>query len=165
MDISDPLFPTAVREAFTCYLAFLSHTQTTREAKLPRQGKGAATSEDISTQEHFQTRVAVTELCLRYTDRIASSVQIWADDPPEDSNEEVITPEETEDANSQWDFEELVLDGQPFLDIFSGKWLDPITPFSAGPSGTQRNDDSEEGRKEHEYSVSDSKKLIRKMAI
>jgi hypothetical protein len=151
MDIADPLFPTAVREAFTCYLAFLSHTQATREARLPRQGKGVETTDDISSQEHFQTRVAVTELCLQYTERIASSVQIWADDPPEDSNEEGITLEGIEDENSEWDFEGFAPDGQPFLDIFSGKWLEPITPFSAGPSGTQGN---EENCTEHKSTVS-----------
>ena len=24
----------------------------------------------------------------------------------------------------------------PFLDVFSGKWIQPITPFAAGPSGS-----------------------------
>lgn len=142
MDTADPLLPTAVREAFTCYLAFLSHTQATREARLPRQGKGVETTVDISSQEHFQTRVAIAELCLQYTERIASSVQIWAEDPPEDSDEEVIRLEGIEDENSKWDFEGFAPDGQPFLDIFSGKWLEPATPFSAGPSGTQGNEEN-----------------------
>jgi hypothetical protein len=150
MDIADPLFPIAVREAFTCYLAFLSHTQVTREAKLPRRGKDVETTDDISSQEHFQSRVAVTELCLQYTERIASSVQIWANGPPEDFNKEGITLEGIEDESSDWDFEGFAPDGQPFLDIFSGKWLEPITPFSAGPSGTQGN----EYCAEHKSSVS-----------
>lgn len=135
MEIADPLFPTAVREAFTCYLGFLTHIKTVREATLPRQGKGVETTDDLSLQQDLQARVAITELCLQYTDRIASDVQVWADEPPDNSHDEDITSELREDEEPEWDFEGV--DGQPFLDFFSGKWLEPITPFSPGPSGTQ----------------------------
>jgi hypothetical protein len=142
MDFPELDFTTTLREAFTCYLKFLSHTRTVDEAKLPRQGKGAETTRDLTSQQYFQTRVAATEICLQYTGRIAFIVNTWAQDPPEDVGEEEGTTL-IEDEEPQ--LEHFMFDDQPFLDVFSGKWIEPMTSFSAGPSGLSQVAD-ESGR-------------------
>ncbi|TVY84786.1 putative E3 ubiquitin-protein ligase ariadne-2 [Lachnellula suecica] len=138
MDITNSQFATALRETFTCYLGFLSHTQSLRETKLPRQGKGIETTDDLASQRYFQTRVAVAEICLQYIERIASSVQDWAQDTPEEATEDCLTLEEVQNDSPQIDF--AGFNDRPFIDIFSGKLIEPETPFSAGPSGAQVDD-------------------------
>jgi hypothetical protein len=139
MDVTDSDLTTALQEAFTCYLAYLSHTQKARESALPRQGKGVETAADLSTQQYFQTRVAATELCLQYTEKIARRVWRWTADPHEDVTMEGLSGEAIPTVeHSALDFKLALPDNleDPFLDVFSGNWIKPITPFSAGPSGS-----------------------------
>jgi hypothetical protein len=132
MDVTEPQLTIALQEAFTCYLAFLSHAQNLRESSLPRQGKGVETTADVSTQQYYQSRVAGIEACLRYTGKIARRVRNWVSYPPEQENDEGITVE-TEVVS----FEPFP-NGQelPYLDFFSGCFVQPVTPFSAGPSNS-----------------------------
>jgi hypothetical protein len=82
---------TALQEAFTCYLAYLSHTQKSRESKLPRQGKDIETTSDLSTQHNFLSRVAATDTCLQFTRKIARNVKRWNSNPVDQAREESIT--------------------------------------------------------------------------
>lgn len=129
MDVTELQLTIALQEAFACYLAFLSHTQKLRESTLPRSGKGAETTDDVSTQQFYQSRVAGIESCLRFTGKIARRVRHWGHRPHEDDDEEV--PEA--DVENSEVFEP---DGPdtPYLDFFSGCLVEPITPFSPGPS-------------------------------
>jgi hypothetical protein len=133
MDVTESQLTFALQEAFTCYIAFLSHTQKLRESTLPRQGKGVETTADVSTQQYYQSRVAGIEACLRYTGKIARRVRNWVNYPPEQENDEGITVEA-----EVVSFEDFLPDGQemPYLDFFSGCLVQPITPFSAGPSNS-----------------------------
>ncbi|CZR59200.1 uncharacterized protein PAC_09092 [Phialocephala subalpina] len=118
MEITESNLSTSLQEAFTCYLAFLNHSQKLRESKLPRQGKGVETTADVSTQQHYQIRVAASETCLQYTGRIARRVYRWHNDPEEPGNDD--------SANVEVDVETLrtFLDEAPeFVDPFSGKWI------------------------------------------
>ncbi|KAH6684072.1 hypothetical protein B0J14DRAFT_663772 [Halenospora varia] len=136
MDVTSEQFTTALQEAFTCYLTFLSRTQSQHEAE--GKGKGVETTADLSSQVFFQTRVAVAEACLQFAEKITTSVQEWAAEPP-DELEEGHTLQSLPNFDPMFKFESFLQDqdDQPFLDIFSGKWIEPVTPFSAGPSGTQ----------------------------
>jgi len=138
MEITESQLNTVLQEAFTLFLAFLSHTQRLREAKLPRQGKGVETTADVSTQQYHQTRVAAIETCLQYTEKIARRVGRWHSDPYESGNDEGTTFE-TEVPG----FNAFIQDNHdnPFIDIFSGAWIHPTTSFSAGPSGGKPADD------------------------
>ncbi|KAE8451919.1 hypothetical protein EG329_002760 [Mollisiaceae sp. DMI_Dod_QoI] len=131
MDITESEFSISLQEAFTCYLAFLSHAQRLREIRLPRQGKGVETTADISTQRHHQVRVVASETCLRYTGRIAKSVRRWNNNPEEPGNDD--------SANVEVDMEHLysfleALPEDPFVDPFSGKLVQPTSASSSGPS-------------------------------
>jgi hypothetical protein len=132
MDVTESQLTIALQEAFTCYLAFLSHNQKLRESKLPRQGKGVETTADLSTDQYYKSRVAGIEACLHFTGKIARRVEKWVNYPPEEDYDEEITAE-TEVHN----FEALP-EGHdsPYLDFFSGCLVHPITPFSAGPSSS-----------------------------
>jgi hypothetical protein len=137
MDVTESQLTIALQEAFTCYLAFLSHTQKLRESSLPRQGKGIETTADVSTQQFYQSRIAGIETCLHYTGKIARRVRNWVNYPPEQGieqgNDEGVTVE-TEVVS----LETFLPDGQetPYLDFFSWCLVQPITPFSAGPSNS-----------------------------
>lgn len=132
MDITEPEFNISLQEALTYYLAYLSHSQKLREARLPHQGKGVETVADLVTQVNYESRIAASETCLQYTGRIARRVRRWychADEPDGDL-------EEPDDGDSvevdmetfSWFLEAVPED--PFLDPFSGKW---IGPTNAGP--------------------------------
>ena len=139
MDITDEHLTVALQEALTRHLAFLHHSQNERESKLPHQGKGIETTIDVTTEEYFQTRIAATESFLQYTDRIARDVRRWMIEKLLGEGD-IETEEKAEEEISRY-FGQLklgptaVVDEEPFLDIFSGKWIQPVTPFSAGPSG------------------------------
>ena len=150
MDVTESELTTALQEAFTCYLAFLSQTQKLRESKLPRSGKAAETTADVSTQNYFQSRVAGIEACLQYTGKIARRVRNWVNNPPEEYNDEGTTVE-TEVLNF-----ETFEDGHdvPYLDIFSGCWIQPITPFSAGPSNTNGEAEPKQSNVQPRFQVS-----------
>ena len=141
MDVTEAQLTIALQEAFRCYLAFLSYDQKLRESRLPRQGKGVETTADISTQQYYQSRVAGIEACLHYTGKIARRVRNWVNYPPEQGYDEGVTVE-TEVVS----LEAFLPDGQetPYLDFFSGCLVQPVTPFSAGPS----NNDGEATAKE-----------------
>lgn len=142
MDVTESELTTALQEAFTCYLAFLSQTQKLRESKLPRSGKAVESTADVSTQKYFQSRVAGIEACLQYTGKIARRVRNWVNYPPEEFNDEG-TAVETEVVN----FETLE-DGHevPYLDLFSGCWIQPLTIFSAGPSNSTGDDELKQSK-------------------
>jgi hypothetical protein len=127
---------TALQEAFTCYLAYLSHTQKSRESKLPRQGKDIETTSDLSTQHNFLSRVAATETCLQYTRKIARNVKRWNSNPVDQAREESITGGVPEVVSLEALVKDLEERHKPFLDTFSGSWINPITSYSAGPSGS-----------------------------
>ncbi|KAH7321630.1 hypothetical protein BKA65DRAFT_85443 [Rhexocercosporidium sp. MPI-PUGE-AT-0058] len=136
MDITDSQLSTVLQEALTCFLAFLSHTQKLREAKLPRQGKGIETTADVSSQRYYESRVAAIETCLQYTSKIARRVRRWNSYPADGSDDEVTV--EPQIAS----FRASLPDGyeKSFLDVFSGTWISPTTPFSAGPSGSHNEE-------------------------
>jgi hypothetical protein len=90
-EITELQLITALQEAFTCYLAYLSHTQKSRESKLPRQGKDIETTSNLSTQHNFLSRIAATETCLQYTRKIARNVKRWNSNPVDQAREECIT--------------------------------------------------------------------------
>lgn len=140
MDVTESQLTTALHEAFQCYLAFLSHTQRLRESKLPRQGKGAETIADLSTQQYYQSRIAGIEACLLYTGKIARRVERWVSNPPEEDYDEGFAVEPDVE-----NFEALP-DGHdaPYLDFFSGCLVHPITPFSPGPSNSSDEATAEE---------------------
>jgi hypothetical protein len=132
MDITESQLTIALQEAFTCYLAFLSHNQKLREAKLPRQGKGVETTADLSTDQYYDSHVAGIEACLQYTGKIARRVRNWMNYPPEEAYDESITVQpEGENYEALPDEHDT-----PYLDFFSGCLVHPITPFSAGPSNS-----------------------------
>jgi hypothetical protein len=153
MDVTEPQLTIALQEAFTCYLAFLSHTQKLRESSLPRQGKGIETTADVSTQQYYQSRVAGIETCLRYTGKIARRVRNWVNYPAEQDNDEGITAEA-----EVVSFEPFLPDGQelPYLDFFSGCLVQPITPFSAGPSNSNDEATAKDIDGEPHYQVIDN---------
>jgi len=131
MDLNESQLITALQEAFTCYLRFLSHTQRLRESKLPRQGKGIETKADVSTQNYYESRVVATETCLQYTGKIAQRVIRWSNDLSDPVKNETLHVEEDNEK-----FNHFLDDEEPYLDIFTGTWIHPTTPFSAGPSGS-----------------------------
>ncbi|KAF4637266.1 hypothetical protein G7Y89_g815 [Cudoniella acicularis] len=136
MDVTDAQLTAVVQEAFTCYLGLLSHTQTLHEVR--GKGKAVETTVDLSTQQSFQARITAAEACLQHTERIARSIQQWASEPPEEVEGGVTL--EGADPASMFNFFDSFLqdeDEQPYLDIFTGKWIWPTTLYSAGPSGTQ----------------------------
>ncbi|KAH9220985.1 hypothetical protein DL95DRAFT_328278, partial [Leptodontidium sp. 2 PMI_412] len=132
MEITESQLSTVLQEALTCFLAFLSHTQKLRESKHPRQGKGIETTADISSQRYYESRVAATETCLQYSSKIARSVRRWNRYSANGSDDEVTVEPEVVS------FRASLPDGYEasFLDMFSGAWISPTTPFSAGPSGS-----------------------------
>lgn len=129
MDLNEEQLITVLQEAFTCYLAFLAHCQRARESSLPHSGKGVETSSDVSSQQYYRIRVAGTETCLQYTDKIARRVLRWSDDPDyyQGDDAPLIEPQAQQ-------FEAFFEDEAPFLDHFTGAWIQPNNPFSAGPS-------------------------------
>ncbi|KAL5319646.1 hypothetical protein ACEPPN_012702 [Leptodophora sp. 'Broadleaf-Isolate-01'] len=136
MEITESQLSTVLQEALTCFLAFLSHTQKLRESKHPRQGKGIETTADISSQRYYESRVAATETCLQYSSKIARSVRRWNRYSANGSDDEVTVEPEVVS------FRASLPDGYEasFLDMFSGAWISPTTPFSAGPSGSSIED-------------------------
>lgn len=144
MELTEEQLTTVLQEAFTCYLAFLAHCQRVRESSLPHSGKGVETSSDVSSQQDFQNRVAGTETCLQYTDKIARRVLRWSDDPEyfQGDDAPLIEPQVQR-------FEAFLEDEAPFLDHFTGAWIQPKTPFSAGPS----DKDGGAANKSFEYSA------------
>jgi hypothetical protein len=136
MEITESQLSIVLQEALTCFLAFLSHTQKLRESKLPRQGKGIETTADVSSQNYYESRVAATETCLQFTGKIAKSVRRWIKYSTNGSDDEVTAEPEV------MSFRASLPDGYEasFLDIFSGSWISPTTPFSAGPSGSSIED-------------------------
>ncbi|KAK0116144.1 hypothetical protein ONS95_013175 [Cadophora gregata] len=130
MEMTESQLSIVLQEALTCFLAFLSHSQRLREAKLPRQGKDIETTADITSQKYFESRVAATETCLQYTSRIAKSVRRWNKYAATDSNDEATGEPEVVS------FRASLPDGYEasFLDMFSGAWISPTSPLSAGPS-------------------------------
>lgn len=136
MEISETQLSNVLQEAFTCFLAFLSHTQKLRESNLPRQGKGIETPADISSQRYYQSRVAATETCLRYTSKIARGVRRCNRYSANGSDDEVtVEPEVVSFRSSLPEGFET-----SFLDTFSGARIFPTTPFSAAPSGSSIED-------------------------
>jgi hypothetical protein len=133
-EITESQLITALQEAFTCYLTYLSHSQRCRESKLPRQGKGIETTSDLSTQQNFLSRVAATETCLQYARKIARNVKRWNSNPFDQAREESITGRFPEAVSLEAFLEDLEGNHKPYLDIFSGSWVNPITSYSAGPS-------------------------------
>ncbi|KUJ19930.1 uncharacterized protein LY89DRAFT_466426 [Mollisia scopiformis] len=131
MDFTESELSISLQEALTYYLAFLSHTQKLRESKLPRQGKGVETTDDISSQRDHQVRVAASETCLQYTGRIARRVRRWQSDPEEPSNDDNANVEVDVEALRPF-LDEVTEDS--FVDPFSGKWIEPTNASSAGPS-------------------------------
>ncbi|KAG4438121.1 hypothetical protein IFR05_006401 [Cadophora sp. M221] len=136
MEITESQLSTVLQEALTCFLAFLSHTQKLREAKQPRQGKGIETTADVSSQRYYESRVAATETCLQYTSKIARSVRRWNKYSANGSDDEITVEPEVVS------FRASLPDGYEasFLDMFSGAWISPTTPFSAGRSGSSIED-------------------------
>lgn len=77
VSITDGNFNFALKRAFTTYLGFLQYTQSNRESSLPRHGKGVETSIDISTEQDLQSQIAATQVCFKYSNRIAEDVREW----------------------------------------------------------------------------------------
>jgi hypothetical protein len=141
MDFSNSQCITALQEAFSCYLACLSYAQQLRASKLPRQGKDAETTADLSVEKDFQVRISVAEAGLNYAEKIAGGMRRWVKIEPEDETDEDASP--SVDVGS---FEALLTKdtGKSFVDILSGAWIEPATPFSAGPSNTKSDSESED---------------------
>ncbi|PVH85607.1 hypothetical protein DL98DRAFT_408950 [Cadophora sp. DSE1049] len=152
MEITESQLSTVLQEALTCFLAFLSHTQKLRESKLPRQGKGIETTADVSSQKYYESRVAATESCLQYTSKIARSVKRWNRYAANGSDDEVTAEPEVVS------FRASLPDGHEtsFLDMFSGAWISPTTPFSAGSSGSGIEDPLRTRSERHSTQVSAS---------
>ena len=137
MDVTESQLTIALHEAFQCYLSFLTHAQKLRESKLPRQGKGIETTADLSTQQYYQFRIAGIEACLPYTGKLARRVERWVNEPPEEDYDEGFAVEPDVET-----FEALPEGHEsPYLDFFSGCLVNPLTPFSAGPSKSTGNSD------------------------
>jgi hypothetical protein len=159
MDITDEHLNLALQEALTRYLTILDRSQKERESNLPCQGKGVETTLDVSTEEFFQIRIAAIEYCLQYTDRIANDVRKWMVEKILGEKDEPQTEVEEEISRGLGllRLDPLpVLDEEPFLDIFSGKWIQPVTPFSAGPSGNREVEERSTG---HPVQTSSSEAL------
>lgn len=132
MEVTDEQLADVFKGALTCYLGILSRASTIRDTNLPKHGKSPQTNSDISVDQEFRTRVAATEICLQYTQNLAASVCHWASEPLDDDQRL------DNEVDSTLKLESLIpdLDEDLLLDIFSGKWVEPETPFSAGPSGS-----------------------------
>lgn len=139
MEVTDEQLTFALKEALTCYLGILSRANVFRDTNLPQRGKGLQTTSDISVEHEFRTRVAATELCLQYTQDIAASVCHWASEPLDELDDELDNQLFDNEVDPTSKLESFIpdLDEDLLLDIFSGKWVEPVTPFSAGPSGSQ----------------------------
>lgn len=131
MEVTESQLSIVLQEAFTCFLAFLAHTQKLHESRLPRQGKGIETTSDVSDRNLYESRTAATEMCLKYTTKIARSVRRWNKCQDHGSDDGGTVEADVVNFNS------LLPDGyeSSFLDTLSGAWISPITQFSAGPSG------------------------------
>ena len=80
MEFTNAEVNVALQEAFTHYLAFLSHAERLQRSGLPRRGKGLETSYDVSTERTFQSRIWAIETSLRYTKNISRRVVRWSND-------------------------------------------------------------------------------------
>ncbi|EHL02854.1 hypothetical protein M7I_1117 [Glarea lozoyensis 74030] len=143
MNLDDEQIGKTLGEALTCYLSILGRVKNFREARLPIQGKAVETSSDILLEQDYEQRVAATELCLRFTPDIATNVCYWASES--DSVDELQDDNDEESMADVGNTQILtVLDHlipkdeegteQVFVDIFSGKWIEPHPEFTPGPS-------------------------------
>ncbi|KAG9235390.1 hypothetical protein BJ875DRAFT_422137 [Amylocarpus encephaloides] len=136
MNIDEEQVAVALSEALTCYLGVLTRLDALRQARIPSKGKSAETTADISVEQDYRSRIAITELCLRFTMDIATDVFHWASEPLEDSDDSREIDITRANLFSKL---ESVTPDQPdelLIDIFSGKPIEILTPYSAGPSGT-----------------------------
>ena len=135
----------ALNEAFTCYLGILSRVHSLHDTKLPCKGKSVQTESDISAEKGFRSRIAAAELCLKYIPDIAANIFHWSSEW-EPSFRSQGDLEDTEiDSTAQLDsvstFGSFLpdFDEEELIDIFSGRLIVPITPFSPESSGTKRS--------------------------
>jgi hypothetical protein len=141
MEVSDVQISATLKEALTCYLGLVSRIQSQRDAKLPLKGKNAQTDDDLSDQEGFEMRIAASEICLEYVEKIAAGICHWSSDEFDDDERE--SQDGLYEVNSTFNLDSLLPgeDEQAYLDIISGKWIEPTSQFSAGPSGTQNHEE------------------------
>jgi hypothetical protein len=157
MDVTEEQALSVLTEALTGYLQTLELDHRLEESSQPRQGKGNETSSDIARRQLFRSRTMATQTCLRFASRIASNVQKWVvgDEEPE----RVYTPQKSpsvpvwhanfleEDEGLErghipqkspsitvWHSNVPEEDEEPYLNPFTGQWIEPRTSKTAGPS-------------------------------
>jgi hypothetical protein len=142
MALSQKHIATALHEAFTQYVTFLTSSRKQHEETLPRLGKVVETTVDLTWEQYFHERLGAAEICLQHSERIAQNVRKWSSEPVIDEVEEqshganLDTFQSVGQFEDVWSFRTKVEDDEPFLDIFSGALIQPKTKYSAGPSGT-----------------------------
>jgi hypothetical protein len=82
------------------------------------------------------SRGAATETGLQHIRRIARNIKRWNSSPVDQAREESITGGVPEVVSLEAFVKDLEEHHKPFLDIFSESWINPITSYSAGPSGS-----------------------------
>ncbi|RDW71672.1 hypothetical protein BP5796_07706 [Coleophoma crateriformis] len=146
-NITDNALSSTLQNALILYSNFLQYMQQKRESSLPRHGKEVETTIDVSTEQGLQSQVEASKICLQLQARIVDSVRKWmvsdvigGGDSAE--REECEIPELDADVRKvPHDFAEYMemAKEQTFIDPFSGKLIEPTTPFSAGPSQSQES--------------------------
>jgi hypothetical protein len=141
MEATDEEVASVLTEALNGHLKIIELEQKLHERSQPRQGKGVETQMDVARSQYFQARTLVTETCLQFVGRIASSVRAWAAGEPEKVEEKVEEKVTMEDllnlvSPSVRHFGLLEEeDDEPFLNPMTGQWIQPINSSrSAGPS-------------------------------
>jgi hypothetical protein len=143
MEATDEEVASVLTEALNGHLKILELEQKLHEKSQPRQGKGIETQMDAARIQYFQSRTIITETCLQFAGKIASSVRAWAAGEPEKA-EKKVTMENLLNllSPSVHRFDLLVEeDDEPFLNPMTGQWIQPInSSHSAGPSNWHGSD-------------------------
>ncbi|RDW66552.1 hypothetical protein BP6252_10187 [Coleophoma cylindrospora] len=146
-NITDTALSSTLKNALILYSNFLQYIQQKRESSLPRHGKEVETTIDVSTEQGLQSQVEASKICLQLQARIVDSVRKWMvsdviGEGDAAERQECEIPELDADVGKvPHDFAEYMemAKEQTFIDPFSGKLVEPTTPFSAGPSRSQES--------------------------
>src|SRR2546423_11398936 len=118
------------RQALIVYQQQLELQREQHENSLPRKGKAPATEEDFSVERAFDERLQAIAGILESTN-----------ENPELSTQQVVIPpkdlrpqEQTSQPNA---FNPL--DNESYVNRFTGQWIMPETPFTAGTSTSHIN--------------------------
>lgn len=125
-------------------VAFMRHIHDLQEdyerqiSQLPRAGKAAESTADISREQRYISRVAFMKSCIQNTKLIASKVPEWTNGLGRDKSPNSILIDLDEPQGPTQNIGVFAPDDDtPYMNPFTGKLVVPTTRFTAGPSGPQ----------------------------